>query len=171
MGRAIFLTGLPGSGKTTAIRTIVSRLSIRTGGFYTEEIRKGGKREGFKMITLDGQEGILAHINIRGTPRISKYGVDLACIERLAVGSLQSAMREGALVVIDEIGPMEILSHAFQRVVMEVLESEVDILGSIVKRSMPFADVVKGLPNVALLEIQQHSRLLIVEHVLALLEA
>jgi nucleoside-triphosphatase len=73
-------------------------------------------------------------------------------------------------VVIDEIGPMEILSDAFRSVVREVLGSEVDVLGSIMKRDVPFAEEVKALPNVTLLEIHRGNRELIVEHALALLQ-
>ena len=52
----LFLTGNPGVGKTTLIRTIAERLEgIRFAGFYTEEIRQGGQRTGFSAVTLDGR--------------------------------------------------------------------------------------------------------------------
>lgn len=59
----IFLTGPPSSGKTTIIKKIVAQLIKPAKGFYTQEIRTDGKRQGFKMITLDGKEGLLAHRN------------------------------------------------------------------------------------------------------------
>ena len=52
------IEGKPGIGKTTVIRKLISRRE-NTGGFYTEEIREGGKRKGFKIITLDGKKSIL----------------------------------------------------------------------------------------------------------------
>ncbi|MCH4891315.1 hypothetical protein EZV73_27340 [Acidaminobacter sp. JC074] len=48
-------------GKSTAIRKIVDLLGRENcTGFFTEEIKVAGKREGFKIVTLDGREGILA---------------------------------------------------------------------------------------------------------------
>jgi nucleoside-triphosphatase len=171
MGKVIFLTGAPGSGKTTAIQKIVSRLSVKPGGFYTQEIREMGVRKGFKIITLDSQESILAHVDIKGAPRIGKYGVDLLAIEDVAVESMHRAMREASLIVVDEIGPMEILSDSFRKAVMQILDSEVDVVGSIVKRKIPFAEAIKAHPNVTVLEIHHRNRHIIVDQVLEFLEA
>jgi len=42
MDKNILLTGKPGCGKTTLIRRVLERLTeIDSGGFYTQEIRKG----------------------------------------------------------------------------------------------------------------------------------
>lgn len=158
MKNIFLITGAPGTGKTTAIRKIVAQGPIIASGFYTEEIREGGKRLGFKIITLDGQQGILAHVNKPGTPRISRYGVDLAELEALGVDAVRRAITDGEIVVIDEIGPMEILSTQFRSVVMEVLEGDVPVLGSIVGRSMEFTDRIKAHPNVYLIEIRRDNR-------------
>jgi nucleoside-triphosphatase len=158
MGTMVLLTGKPGSGKTTAIRRIISRLSREVSGFVTEEIREGGRRQGFKIITMDGHEGTLAHVDIRGAPRIGKYGVDLTAIEELVVKSLRSGLKDASLLIIDEIGPMEILSDPFRQVVMEVLRSDKDVLGTIVSRKLPFTERIKSYPNVTLLEIHMGNR-------------
>jgi nucleoside-triphosphatase len=80
MGNTILLTGLPGCGKTTLIRKVISRSSTPTGGFYTQESREpyynpaNGIRKGFEIITLDGRRGILAHVDIHDPMRVGKYG-------------------------------------------------------------------------------------------------
>jgi nucleoside-triphosphatase len=158
MKRVFLLTGSPGSGKTTAIQEILSHLSCDAGGFYTEEIREGSKRTGFALITLDGRSGVLAHIRIRGAPRIGKYGVDLSVMDGIAVDSLTRAMIDEDIVVIDEIGPMELLSRMFREVVMQVLESDVLVLGSIVKRRTDFTDAIKRHPKVRVVEIDRTNR-------------
>jgi nucleoside-triphosphatase len=158
MKRVFLLTGSPGSGKTTAIQKILSRLSCDAGGFYTEEIREGRRRTGFALITLDGRSGVLAHVRIRGTPRIGKYGVDLSVMDGIAVDCLTRAMTGKDIVVIDEIGPMELLSRRFREVVMQVLESDVLVLGSIAKRRTDFTDAIKRHPNVRVVEIDRTNR-------------
>ena len=158
MKRVFLLTGSPGSGKTTAIQKILSQLSCDAGGFYTEEIREGGRRTGFALITLDGRSAVLAHVRIRGNPRIGKYGVDLSVMDGIAIDCLTRAMTDKDIVVIDEIGPMELLSRRFREVVMQVLESDVLVLGSIAKRRSDFTDTIKRHPNVRVVEIDRTNR-------------
>lgn len=163
MSQAFLLTGAPGSGKTTAIRRILERISFEAGGFYTEEIRTGGRRKGFRLVTLEGERAVLAHVDIQGAPRISKYGVDVEALERVGVAALRRACAQKPLVVIDEIGPMEMLSQAFREAVVEALESDRVVLGSIVRRGRGFAQAVKSRPEVQVIEIHRSNRDRLVE--------
>ena len=130
MRKAILLTGRPGCGKTTLIQRVLAGYVGRTGGFYAREIREGGVRTGFEVVTLDGRQGTLAHVCIKSGQQVGRYGVDVGAVERLAVPAIIQAARENALVVIDEIGPMEILSEAFCAAVTQVLDSKARLLGS-----------------------------------------
>lgn len=153
MGLTILLTGEPQSGKTTLIKRLVSRLSCTAGGFYTQEILDRGSRQGFRIVTLDGQEAILAHIDFDSPQRVSRYGVDVSIVDSVAAHSIQIAIREKKVVIIDEIGPMELFSECFCKAVTDALESPAIVLGTIVKRQMPFADGIKSLPNVIVIEV------------------
>ena len=176
MNQAILLTGAPGSGKTTLIRRVVARLDRPAGGFYTQEIRDSegrrgkGVRQGFEIVTLDGRRGTLAHVDIRGGPRVGKYGVAVAAIDTVAVAAIREAVAAGGLVVIDEIGPMEILSERFQEAVLEAVQSASPVLGTIVHRPHPFADQVKTLPGVILLHLRRENQEALLVHILGLLE-
>ncbi len=88
MSQALLLTGAPGTGKTTIIREAISASKAKAGGFYTQEIRQGGVRLGFEIITLDGHRAILAHADFRGPQRVGKYGVDVAALDRVAVPAI-----------------------------------------------------------------------------------
>jgi nucleoside-triphosphatase THEP1 len=70
--RNILYTGLPGCGKSTIIEKIVQRINRPSTGFFTREIRDRGRRVGFSITTLDGQQGILAHIDIRSHIRVGR---------------------------------------------------------------------------------------------------
>lgn len=171
MIKNILVTGSPGCGKTTLIKRVVTQVRSPVGGFYTEEIREEGSRRGFKLVTLDGQEGLLAHDAWSGPPRVGKYGVDLKALESVGVAAIQRGLRDHALVVIDEIGPMEMFSSTFCRVVLEALSGEGVILGSIVRRSKPFSDQIKIRPDVRVIEVTPGNREALVEPMLALLRA
>jgi len=171
MTKNLLLTGNPGCGKTTLIRRVVARLGCPIGGFYTEEIREGSTRLGFKVITFDGHEGILAHVGVDSPLRVGKYGVDLKALETVGVASVRHALSETALVVIDEIGPMELFSQAFCQVVLDALDSECVVFGSIVKRSKPFSDQIKARPDVTVIEVYRGNRDMLVDRVVAVLLA
>jgi len=156
MKRAWLLTGPPGVGKTTVIRQVVS--GMEAGGFYTEEIRESGERLGFRLVTLDGRSTVLAHTGFRSKCRVSKYGVDIASLESVGVAELRRAILEEPVVVIDEIGKMELYSEAFRQVVLEVLESGKKLLGTIMFKSHPWADEIKRRPEVNLLIMNRGNR-------------
>jgi nucleoside-triphosphatase len=158
---AILLTGAPGSGKTTVIQRVLERLETPASGFYTREIRQGsgrGARLGFEIVTLEGMRGILAHVDYGGPHRVSKYGVDLEALDTIAIPAIRMGIETSRLVVIDEIGRMEILSQAFRQVVLEALEGPAPVLGSVVRRSTPFTDRIKGRPEVAVIEVTRDNR-------------
>jgi nucleoside-triphosphatase len=165
MSGAILLTGPPGSGKTTAIRRVVRALEVPAGGFYTEEIREGRRRVGFRIVTLEGREAVMAHVDFGGPQRVSRYGVDVDAIDGLAVESMRQALEAQRLVVIDEIGPMELLSEAFREAVVDALEAPAPVLGTIMRRSTAFTDRVKSRPRVALVEIRREDREGIVDEI------
>ena len=160
MGQALLLTGRPGVGKTTAIRAVVSHLGARAGGFYTEEMREAGRRTGFRLVTLDGPTGILAGLNVPGPYRVGKYGVHLSNLDRVGVGALWRAIREPevSVVVIDEIGKMELFSMAFREAVLAGLDGPKAVIGTITKARSPWVDAVKARLEVTLLEMTPANR-------------
>lgn len=125
----------------------------RAGGFYTEEIRNRGVREGFRLVTLDGQDATLAHVGVDSPYRVGKYRVSIDSLERVGVPALHRAARECDLVVIDEIGKMEMFSTAFREAVLQIIGSGKSVLGTIMLNPEPWADRVKQKPQVKLVEV------------------
>jgi nucleoside-triphosphatase len=159
--RRILLSGRPGCGKTTLIQRVVKNLTEPAGGFYTKEIRKRGRRVGFKLVTLDGKEAVFADINFpaaAGSDRVGKYGLDLSKLETVGVAAVRDAMHSRQIVVIDEIGPMEIRSAAFRDAVNEAFDSDSPILATVVARSLPFPDSVKGRSDVSVIDVRPDNR-------------
>jgi len=160
MGKTLLLTGEPRIGKTTIIRKVVDALGDRAGGFYTEEIFGPGGRKGFRLITLDGKSVILSHKDLRDPklPRVGRYGVDIKALEQVGVAALQRAMQSGKIVVIDEIGKMELFSRAFRETVMLAMMGPSTIVGTILHKPHPEGDVFKSLAQVILWKVEKRNR-------------
>lgn len=170
MGRVVLLTGQPRVGKTTIIKQIVAALDDACGGFYTEEIRERGQRVGFKLVTTNGREGTLAHIRLEDAPHVGKYGINLRDLQAVGVTAIRQAIASKEVVVIDEIGKMEMLSESFRDAVMEALASGRDIVGTIMLHSHPWSDAIKNNPQVTVIEVCGANRDTLANHVLKLLE-
>lgn len=153
MKQVYLLTGRPGTGKTSLIKQVVAEMKGEAGGFYTEEIRSRGIRQGFRLVTLDGRSATLAHVDIHNPYRVSKYGVDVDSLDRVGVSALREAAEQCDLVVIDEIGKMELFSVSFRKTVLEIIDSGKRLLGTIMLNSNPWADVIKCQPQVNLLVV------------------
>ncbi len=165
------LTGRPGTGKTSLIKQVVAQIKSEAGGFYTEEIRSGGVREGFRLLTLDGEQVILAHINIHSPYRVSKYGVDIDALERVGVPALYKAIQQCDLVVIDEIGKMELFSAKFREAVSQIIGSGKRILGTIILNPNQWADAIKRQPQVNLITVARDNYQQVLEELLYWLQA
>lgn len=171
MAQALLLTGAPGTGKTTIIHEAIHATNAKAGGFYTREIRDGGARLGFEIVTLDGPRAVLAHVDIRGPQRVGKYGVDVACLEKVAIPAMRRAIRECSIVVVDEIGKMELLSSSFRDALTEALDSGKRLLGTITLQPHPFADSIKHDPRVQVVLVSRPARQSVLREVTQWLQA
>ncbi|MFC1926492.1 NTPase [Chloroflexota bacterium] len=164
--KACFLSGRPGSGKTTVIKEVLSRGEKSAGGFYTEEIRIQGVREGFRIITLEGKSAVLAHVGICSRYSVGRYGVDVGSIEDVAIPALLNATRNQDILVIDEIGKMELLSASFGGAVLEALESGKKVLGTIMLGSHPWADRFKERPDVEIIPVTRSNHVEVIDKIM-----
>jgi nucleoside-triphosphatase len=157
-GAKILITGTPGSGKTTLFKRLVQDLShFNPRGFYTSEIRKGGTRTGFRLKSLDGRHGILAHTEFRTGYRVGKYRVDLEGFEAFLGPYLLFDPSTG-LVMIDEIGKMECLSAVFQKWIRQVFESPNPIVATIAQKGGGLIAELKSRPDARLFMLTRENQ-------------
>lgn len=155
----IFLSGPPGIGKTTAIKRVVEELAgLWLVGFTTDEVRVGGRRRGFKIITLDGREGVLADVGIRSPWRVGRYGVDVEGFERLVCPLLEREADEADAVVIDEVGKMECLSERFCRAAERLADAPIPMVATIGARGGGLIAGLKRRSDARLLTLTHANR-------------
>ena len=163
----ILLTGLPRCGKTTAVMKIIANLDCeRIAGFYTQEIRQNGVRKGFSWRRLDGVTGTLAHINIKNTFRVGKYGVDVAGFEKSVVPILDIEKTDTQLFVIDEIGKMECFSKEFVAAIRRLFKSDRSVLATVALKGTGLISEVKNDPNTNLFNLTRHNSVKTIDEIL-----
>ena len=169
--RILLITGVPGVGKTTAIRAVAQAIATRPlAGFYTEEIRESGARKGFRLIGFDGQQGVIAHVDLPHNYRVGKYGVDLEAIDRLTAATL-SASDPNSVFLIDEIGKMECLSSRFVAAMSDLLNTGKPVVATIARTGGGFIAEVKARPDALLWEITRATRDTMPERIMGWLAA
>ncbi len=151
------VTGPPRCGKSTLIERIVSEIHMPITGFFTREIMEKTRRVGFRIVTLHGEEGMLAHEPIRSKFRVGKYGVNLDDMERIAVPSIVPS-RPDEIVIIDEIGKMECYSSLFRQTLARTLDSPNKVLGSVALKGGPFIEQIKNRSDVRLTMVTEQNR-------------
>jgi len=154
----IILTGPPRIGKTTIVNELINKLNKQCAGFYTEEIREDNRRVGFRLIALDNNSCVMAHKNIRSKYRVGKYGVNLDCIEKTGVKAIKEGIARKKIVIIDEIGKMELFSDRFKNTVIDALDSSSSVVGTILFRHHPYCDKIKRRHDVELIEVTENNR-------------
>ncbi|MBN2477890.1 NTPase [Candidatus Micrarchaeota archaeon] len=165
MAHNVFLTGRPKSGKTTLMEKVIKSLKRKynVGGFYTPEERKHGTRDAFHVVDIKtGKSGILA-VAGGGGPRVGKYGINIKEFESTILPLIKN-YENYDVIVIDEIGTMEMKSRKFQDFISELLESSVPVIASVqmklaseyrsfgalyevtdIKRELVYMDVMKDI--------------------------
>lgn len=145
MAVRIAVTGSPGVGKSTLVRKVLESLGDerRVGGVLAMDRRVEGRRAGFEILDLaSGARGSLAGMEGEG-PRVGRYRVNLDDLERIGARALEEAV-EKDLIVVDEVGPMELVSRRFISAVERAIASEKDMIVVVQERSRhPLANRIR----------------------------
>jgi nucleoside-triphosphatase len=170
VSKNILITGFPGVGKTTFITGLAETLKpLSPVGFYTTEIREGGIRKGFELVSLDGRRSILSHVSIKSRQRVGKYGVDVAGFEEF-LGLIDFLQAGAGPVIIDEIGKMECFSRKFRNLLGLILNSDKVLIATIARMAGGYIAEIKRRDDITLLEITTGNRDTLQDDILALLK-
>jgi nucleoside-triphosphatase len=161
--RLIFITGLPGVGKTTVLLKTVEALrslGYDIGGLLSREVREAGARVGFEIMDLTtGQRGWLAHVNQPVGPKVGRYRVNLDDLNTIGTNAIRNALTKAQIIVVDEIGPMELFSSAFKEAVLQAVNSRKPLLGTIHHRAQdPLLDSIKARDDTEIIRVTYENR-------------
>lgn len=161
--RLIFLTGRSGVGKTSVLLRAVDILKAEgcnIGGMIGREVRERGVRVGFEIVDLaTGGKGWLAHVNQPTGPRVSRYRVNLSDLNAVGVTSILNAVENADVIVIDEIGPMELFSSDFKEAVMSAIKSKKPMMGTIHYRARDLLiNTIRAREDAEILEVTRENR-------------
>ena len=159
----IGITGLPGSGKTYALLRVIDMLKeeeLQIGGMIDEPIEEGRKKVGFTVRNLlTGEKEVFASNAIESKIMVGKMGLDLAKLEQVGVTALKEAIEKCDIIVIDEVGKMEVESEAFVEAVKETLEAEKPMIITLHKKSRnPLLQDIRRRDDVRILEVTPTNR-------------
>jgi nucleoside-triphosphatase len=137
---------------------------ISTRGFFTEEIRDGRTRIGFDVVTLNGERGALARLSPAGAEAASgyavgRYTVTLKSFETFALPVFPTQPNFEGILVLDEIGRMELLSDQFKKEVTKAFSNpSITVLATIPVRPTAFTESLKQTPNSVVLVVNRSNR-------------
>jgi nucleoside-triphosphatase len=160
----IGITGIPKVGKTEGLLRVIQRLEHEFvfGGMITESIEEKGERVGFKVMDWrTKKEGIFAHVDLDTVYRVGKYRIDLKVLEKIGIPAIEDAItnEEVDIIIIDEVGKMELESKKFREVVRKALDADKPLLLTLHKKSRDsLLQDIRNMDDVRILEITPVNR-------------
>lgn len=170
----IGITGLPGSGKTQTLLRIIQLLEeegVKVGGMVTEPIIEKSRRSGFQITNwLTKEHEVFAHEGLKSRVHSGKFGVNLSALEGLGTRSLVEARDAADVIVIDEVGKMEVESDAFTKSVIDTLDADKSIVMTLHKKSRnPLLQDIRRRDELRLLEVTSVNKNLLAFKIVRLL--
>lgn len=174
--KIIVLTGAPGVGKTTLVQNALNAAKdsgLSVSGFYTMELREDGRRVGFDAVSTSDKRAPLARVRgfSRSTscgPSVGQYSVTVGPFEELALTSLAIP---ADVVILDEVGKMELFSEPFKNRVRELIvkaENCILVTVPIAKgKPLPLVDQIKHHHSSVIFEVTRENRNRLLKEVLA----
>lgn len=176
MKNKILITGPPRCGKSTLVSKLIEYFIDEKNyivyGFLTPEVRKDQERLGFDIVDIYTKKSYqLARVeSIKSKYHVGKYNVFIEELDKYLENFVDFEQKKINLIIIDEIGKMELYSEKFQMLIKELFLSKKSIIATIGKKLQhPLRQFLINLPTVELLTLNRQNSQLIFERVISLI--
>lgn len=157
---------MPSVGKTATLIKIVEKLEedeFRVGGMITKSVYdpKTGRKVGFQIVDWATKaEGLFAHVDFdtkfKAETEDGVFCVDVDVLEKIGVAAIENAMRTDDIdiIIIDEVGKMEMHSDRFCKIVTDCLDAPKPVIMTLHKKSRnPLLQDIRRRDDVRILEV------------------
>tara|TARA_B100000579_G_scaffold406547_1_gene393065 strand:+ start:834 stop:1394 length:561 start_codon:yes stop_codon:yes gene_type:complete len=160
----VAISGQPGTGKTKTVLRIAKMVEekFNIGGFTTHPIEEDGEIVGYNLKDFITQEEELS-ASVRWdvkpkvpgrNPESTPLGIRLDAVNRIATASVQRAIEESDLILVDEVGKLVSESKEFSAVLKEALKCGKPMLITMHKRSRnPLLQSIRKRDDLRTLEV------------------
>jgi len=161
MNTKILITGPPRCGKSTLIVKLIEYFSKRQftiHGFLTPEVREGSNRIGFDIedIKTKEREKLARKGNYSTKYHLGSYCIFIENIEKIISKYEDIRFQEGDLIIIDEIGKMELFSKRFHNFITKIFASNISIIATIgLTIRHPIKDHLLNIPDINLFNLDR----------------
>jgi nucleoside-triphosphatase THEP1 len=176
MNKKLLITGPPRCGKSTLISKLIKYYTIEKNyiihGFLTPEVRESGNRIGFNIVDIfSGYISQLARVgDFKSKYKVGKYKVFVENLNKFIDEKLDLDQKTLDLIVIDEIGKMELFSKKFQNFIREIFLSDIPVIATIgLRLSHPLKNYLINLPSVKVLTLNRQNSQMIFKKVLTII--
>ncbi|OYT28475.1 nucleotide kinase [Thermoplasmatales archaeon ex4572_165] len=161
----IGITGMPHVGKTESLKRIIGFLEdagYSCQGMITESVIEKEEHVGFEIVNWkSGEKDVFAHVDFEDKDQVGEYGVDIGPLENIGIPAIEQAITDDNIhvIIIDEIGKMEMLSEPFCDTVISALDSDKPIMVTLHKKSRtPLLQDVRRRDDIRILEVTPVNR-------------
>jgi nucleoside-triphosphatase len=158
MAKNVFIAGKPGIGKTELVTRLYHDLvPLVIRGFYKEALYEFDILKGYRIVSFDFKELILAHVHLVGPERQGEFGLNIDGFDDL-IGKQLDINPRVELFLIDEIGAMECLSQKFRKKTHDIIDSNIPLIATLASIEMLDILKIKERKDISILTMTHKNR-------------
>ena len=174
MAVKIGITGPVGSIKADALAKIMEMIRNQgkdVQGVLVGEVFEQNRLTGYTIFDIYSKKKVVfAEIGLVSRVKIDKIGVDTKLLEEILIPSLQRAREFADVIVIDEIGKLELTTKNVQKEINDTLNYTKPMIVTVHKKSRnPVLQEIRALEGVRVFDITPINRSLLPYRVMKVL--
>ena len=174
----LFLQGPRKIGKSTLLRSVLQGMRDDVGGYFVQRLFQGGEHVGFRLLDMDSDEAyslnkdvgsleleLWDNLILRRTTD-NRWHRFPQVFAKAGVQALEGARLRGKkIILLDELGDIELQAPEFIRAVHDLLASEKKVLGVLKLSDNPFIRGIKKRKDVITYDLRPENHVAVLARV------